>query len=92
MSLASLLAQLPPPRRAPRVRRNPDAEILVLGAILQGHPIRVAAIAAGVSEGGVRGWIRRDPTFRAKYQAAVLEGSAAYANNRRALLLAERSG
>lgn len=88
MSLQALLDQLPPPRRAPRLRRDVKAEILVLAALMQGHSVRVAAIAAGVSESGVRSWIRRDPVFAAKYREASHFGSAAYAEGRRAQLLA----
>lgn len=87
MTLQSILAQLPPPRRAPRLRRDPRAEIVVLGALLQGHSVRVAAIAGGVSESGVRSWARRDPVFASQYEAALNEGREAYAKQRRAQLL-----
>lgn len=92
MSLQALLDQLPPPRRTPRLRRDVCAEIVVLGALMKGHCVRVAAIAAGFSESGVRSWVRRDPEFAAKYREAIRIGSDVYADRRRAQLLAEPSG
>jgi hypothetical protein len=92
MTLQALLAQLPPPRRAPRLRRDVQSEIVVLAAIMRGHPVRVAAIAAGVSESGVRSWIRRDALFAQKYRAAAREGREAYVESRRAQLIGSLQG
>lgn len=88
MSLQTLLAQLPPPRRAPRLRRDIKTEITVLALLMRGYSVRAAAVGAGISEGGVRSWIKRDPVFRAQYHEAVRQGQIAYVEAQRSKLLA----
>jgi hypothetical protein len=75
MDIQTSIANVPPPKRRPHIRRSAELEEGIIFLATRGFPMTSIVGVLGISSGNtVKQWARRDPVFGARFDAAVEAG------------------